>query len=98
MAPANGMLLTHERDLILQAIGLGMHVVNGLHEFLSDDPIIAAASAAMNVKILDIRKPRAKVDLRSFSGRIGGVTCPRVAVLGTDCAIGKSGNALLQLS
>jgi uncharacterized NAD-dependent epimerase/dehydratase family protein len=95
MAPANGMLLTHERDLILQAIGLGMHVVNGLHEFLSDDPIIAAASAAMNVKILDIRKPRAKVDLRSFSGRIGGVTCPRVAVLGTDCAIGKRTTATI---
>jgi uncharacterized NAD-dependent epimerase/dehydratase family protein len=89
IAPADGMLLTHERDLILQAIGLGMHVVNGLHEFLSDDPIISAASAAMNVEILDIRKPRAKADLRTFSGRIGSVTCPRIAVLGTDCAIGK---------
>lgn len=95
MAPANGMLLTHERDLILQAIGLGMHVVNGLHEFLSDDPIIAAAGAAMNVKVLDIRKPRAKVDLRTFSGRIGSVTCPRVAVLGSDCAIGKRTTATI---
>lgn len=89
MAPASGMLSSHERGLVLEAIDLGMNVVNGLHEFLSDDPVFAAASAAKNVNILDVRKPRAKKDLRLFSGRINDVTCPRIAVLGTDCAIGK---------
>ena len=89
MAPASGMLSSHERGLILEAIDLGMNIVNGLHEFLNDDPVFAAASATKNVSILDIRKPRAKKDLRLFSGRIAGVTCPRIAVLGTDCAIGK---------
>ena len=72
-----------------------MNVVNGLHEFLSDDPGFAAASAAKNVEILDIRKPRAKKDLRLFSGRITDVTCPRIAVLGTDCAIGKRTTATI---
>jgi uncharacterized NAD-dependent epimerase/dehydratase family protein len=38
MAPSSGMLSPHERGLVLQAIGLGMNVVNGLHEFLNDDP------------------------------------------------------------
>jgi uncharacterized NAD-dependent epimerase/dehydratase family protein len=89
MAPSSGMLSPHERGLVLQAIGLGMNVVNGLHEFLNDDPEFAAASAASNVEILDVRKPRAKKDLRLFSGRIAEVTCPRISVLGTDCAIGK---------
>jgi uncharacterized NAD-dependent epimerase/dehydratase family protein len=89
MAPASGMLSPHERGIVLEAIDLGMNVVNGLHEFLNDDPVFAAASAAKNVEILDIRKPRAKKDLRLFSGRITDVTCPRIAVLGTDCAIGK---------
>lgn len=89
MAPANGMLSSHERGLVLEAIDLGMNIVNGLHEFLNDDPVFAAASAAKNVEILDIRKPRCKKDLRLFSGRIMDVTCPRIAVLGTDCAIGK---------
>ena len=41
------------------------------------------------MEILDVRKPRPKKDLRIFSGRIAQVTCPRIAVLGTDCAIGK---------
>ena len=89
IAPASGMLSTHERGLLLEAIGLGMNIVNGLHEFLNDDPEFAAASAARHVEILDVRKPRAKRDLRIFSGRIAEVTCPRIAVLGTDCAIGK---------
>ena len=89
MAPSSGMLSTRERKLVLEAIGLGMNVVNGLHEFLNNDPEFAAASAANNVHILDVRKPRAKKDLRMFSGRIDEVTCPRIAVLGTDGAIGK---------
>ena len=89
MAPASGMLSSHERGLVLEAIDLGMNIVNGLHEFLNDDPAFAAASAAKNVKIIDVRKPRAKKDLRLFSGRVATLPCTRIAVLGTDCAIGK---------
>ena len=95
MAPASGMLSSHERGLVLEAIDLGMNVVNGLHEFLNDDPVFSTASAAKNVKILDVRKPRPKKDLRLFSGRIAEVTCPRIAVLGTDCAIGKRTTATI---
>ena len=36
-----------------------------------------------------------KKDLRTFSGRISEVTCPRIAVLGTDCAIGKRTTATI---
>lgn len=89
IAPASGSLSANERSLMLEAIGLGMNVVNGLHEFLNDDPEFQAASAAAHVEILDVRRPRPKKDLRLFSGRIDQVTCPRIAVLGTDCAIGK---------
>jgi uncharacterized NAD-dependent epimerase/dehydratase family protein len=72
-----------------------MNVVNGLHEFLNDDPEFAAASATNKVTILDVRRPREKKDLRMFSGRIAEVTCPRIAVLGTDCAIGKRTTATI---
>jgi uncharacterized NAD-dependent epimerase/dehydratase family protein len=89
MAPSSGMLSKHERGLVLEAMSHGMNIVNGLHEFLNDDPIFAAACVANKVTINDVRKPRDKKDLRLFSGRIAEVTCPRIAVLGTDCAIGK---------
>ena len=95
MAPASGMLSSHERGLVLEAMDVGMNIVNGLHEFLNDDPVFAAASIANNVEILDVRKPRAKRDLRLFSGRISEVACPRIAVLGTDCAIGKRTTAVI---
>ena len=89
IAPATGTLSEPERALMLEAIGLGMSIVNGLHEFLNDDPQFKAASAASHVEIIDVRRPRPKKDLRIFSGRIAQVNCPRIAVLGTDCAIGK---------
>jgi uncharacterized NAD-dependent epimerase/dehydratase family protein len=95
IAPSSGMLSTHERSLVLDAISRGMNIVNGLHEFLNDDREFVAASVAKNVVILDVRKPRAKKDLRIFSGRIDEVTCPRIAVLGTDCAIGKRTTATI---
>jgi uncharacterized NAD-dependent epimerase/dehydratase family protein len=89
IAPASGTLSANERRLLLEVIDLGMNVVNGLHEFLNDDPEFKAAGTANGVELLDVRKPRPKKDLRLFSGRIDKVTCPRIAVLGTDCAIGK---------
>jgi len=95
MAPSSGMLSIDERSLMLKAIGLGMNIVNGLHEFLNDDPEFAALSAAKGVEIIDIRKPRPQKELRMFSGRINEVTCPRIAVLGTDCAIGKRTTATI---
>ena len=89
MAPASGLLSPDERGVTLDAIERGMCVINGLHEFLNDDPEFAAAAAAHQVTILDVRRPRAKKDLRLFSGRISTVMVPRIAVLGTDGAIGK---------
>jgi len=89
MAPSSGMLSPIERRVVLDAIGRGMHIVNGLHEFLNDDPEFAGAAATHNVTILDVRRPRKKKNLRMFTGRISTVTCPRIAILGTDSAIGK---------
>lgn len=95
MAPSSGMLSPVERQVVLEAIGRGMDIVNGLHEFLNDDPEFAAASAECGVTILDVRRPRDKKDLRMFSGRIEEVTCPRIAVLGTDSAVGKRTTATI---
>lgn len=95
MAPSSGMLSKHERSVILEAMSYGMNIVNGLHEFLNDDPIFVAACKANQVTIDDVRKPRDKKDLRLFSGRIHQVMCPRIAILGTDCAIGKRTTATI---
>ncbi|MDH4364804.1 MAG: DUF1611 domain-containing protein [Acidimicrobiia bacterium] len=95
VAPTSGMLSPDERNVILLAMSHGLNVVNGLHEFLNDDAEFVAAGALRGVEIIDIRRPRAKRDLRMFTGRIADVTCPRLAVLGTDGAIGKRTTATI---
>jgi uncharacterized NAD-dependent epimerase/dehydratase family protein len=95
VAPADGLLSAAQRVVLLDGIARGMHVINGLHEFLNDDAEFVAAGLIAGVTITDVRRPKEKKDLKLFSGRIFDVTCPRIAVLGTDGAIGKRTTATL---
>ncbi|MGA9408803.1 MAG: DUF1611 domain-containing protein, partial [Roseobacter sp.] len=89
MAPSTGRLSPADRAVVLKAIELGMNIVSGLHEYLSDDDEIADAASERNVTIRDIRKPKPSKNMRLLDGSVGGVKALRIAVLGTDCAIGK---------
>lgn len=95
VAPADGLLSDAQRIVLLDGIARGMHIINGLHEFLNDDAEFVAASVLAGVTITDVRRPAEKKDLHLFSGRIFDVTCPRIAILGTDGAIGKRTTATL---
>ena len=95
LAPADGLLSLSQRVVLLEGIARGMHVINGLHEFLNDDAEFVAAALLGGVTITDVRRPKEKKDLHLFSGRIFDVPCPRIAVLGTDGAIGKRTTATL---
>ncbi|MFC8383530.1 DUF1611 domain-containing protein [Nocardia sp. NPDC057272] len=95
VAPADGLLSAAQRVVLLEGIARGMHVINGLHEFLADDAEFSAAAELAGVTITDVRRPKPARDLHLFSGRIFDVTCPRIAVLGTDGAIGKRTTATL---
>jgi len=89
MAPSTGRLSPADRGVVLDAIARGMNIVSGLHEYLSDDTEIAQAASEMQVTIRDIRKPKLSKDMRLFDGSVAKVSALRIAVLGTDCAIGK---------
>ncbi len=89
LAPLSGLMSRPERGAVLGAILAGLDIVSGLHEFLNDDPEISAAAATRGVTLLDVRRPRPTKDLRMFDGAIDAVKCVRIAVLGTDGAIGK---------
>jgi uncharacterized NAD-dependent epimerase/dehydratase family protein len=77
------------RALLSEAIESGMSVVNGLHEFVSDDPGLAEAAARKGVTLRDVRKTPPRTELHFWSGDILTVRAPRIAVIGTDCALGK---------
>lgn len=84
-----GKLPATLRGEVLTAIGRGLSVVSGLHSFLGDDPEFTAAAQQTGVGLVDVRRPRPTSELRFWSGEIYQVTTPRIAVLGTDCAVGK---------
>ena len=89
MAPAGGLYSALDRQVLLAAMAAGLSLVSGMREFLADDPTFAASAARHRVTIQDVRRPPALKELRLFSGAISSVTCRRIAVLGTDGAIGK---------
>lgn len=89
MAPSSGRLSATDRAVIIEAIGNGMNIVSGLHEYLGEDAQIAKAAEVGQVWIRDIRKPKPSKDMRLFDGSVARVGAVRIAVLGTDCAIGK---------
>ena len=89
MATDGGRLPPDARSAVLEAIQHGLNVDSGLHEFLSDDDEIAAAARSAGVSIRDVRKPRPRSEAHFFTGEILGVKALRIAVLGTDCALGK---------
>ncbi len=83
-----------ERALILEAMSEGMDIINGLHQFFSEDTEFIEAANRWGVEIQDIRKPPELKDLHVFTGQIAKVTVPVIAVLGTDCACGKMTTAV----
>lgn len=89
VALPGGKLPDNFRAELLNAMRHGISIVNGLHSLLNDDPEFAAAAQQYKVEILDIRRPRPARELRFWSGEIFSVRAPRIAVLGTDCALGK---------
>jgi len=80
---------------IREAITAGISIVSGAHEFLSDMPDIQQLAKENRVTLLDIRKPRPKHQLKFWSGAIMQVTTPVIAVMGTDCALGKRTTAVM---
>ncbi|MGB3300791.1 MAG: DUF1611 domain-containing protein [Phormidesmis sp.] len=93
-APLEACILPEERMLILAAMKKGMDIINGLHQFFSEDAEFAAAANHYSVQIRDIRKPPSLADLHVFTGAIAKVTIPVIALLGTDCACGKMTTAI----
>lgn len=89
IAPDGGRLGSTARKNILEAIEYGLNVDAGLHDFLSEDPQFKDAARRTGARIRDIRKPPPRDRLHFFTGKIQDVKALKVAVLGTDSAIGK---------
>lgn len=86
ISPSGGRVPAAWRATILAALERGMNVVSGLHDFLGDDPQLAAAAAQHGGSIYDVRKNTFR-DVATRQGIRAG--CLRIHTVGNDCSLGK---------
>jgi len=89
VALPGGKLPDDFRGELKVAVEHNVSIVCGLHTFLSEDPEFTKLATEYGVQLLDVRKPKPRNELHFWSGEIYTVKKPIIAVLGTDCAIGK---------
>jgi uncharacterized NAD-dependent epimerase/dehydratase family protein len=82
-----GTLEDFARKDIMTALRLGMDVVNGLHDFLADDPAIAELAQIKGLRLFDVRRPPDNLPIAS--GKALGTKAKRILTVGTDATIGK---------
>ena len=87
VAPTGGQLPAPWRDTLAATLRKGLDVWSGLHYFLADDPVLAAAAQEGGARIFDLRRPPR--DLGVAAGRVRDVAATVVLTVGSDCNIGK---------
>jgi uncharacterized NAD-dependent epimerase/dehydratase family protein len=80
------------RRLLEECIAAGLDLESGLHEFVSDDPELAALAREHAVELRDLRKPPAGLNVPTGENLTHGSTS--ILTVGSDCAIGKMTVAL----
>ena len=89
IATHGGRMTAQVRDSLREALREGISVVNGLHELASDDAELATMAKQNGLTITDVRKVPPRSQLHFWTGEVLKIAVPRIAVLGTDCALGK---------
>lgn len=89
VATSGGVIPKAMRGDLLEAARAGLTLVSGLHHLLSDDDELRREVERSGGALIDLRRPRPVSELRFWTGDVLALATPRVAVLGTDCALGK---------
>ncbi len=89
---SGGKLPQAWRDDIIKAVKAGLHVVNGLHDFLADDAEISALAAKHGVTLYDVRRP--PDNLPVANGLVLKEKALVVLTVGSDCSVGKMTTSL----
>jgi len=89
VATAGGVFPGDLIEEVRIAIASKLSIVNGLHDYLTERSDIRKMADEYRVELIDIRIPKKRKDLHFWTGRIFDLTTPIVAVIGTDCALGK---------
>lgn len=89
LAPDGGRLPAEAKHTIKKALESGLNVDSGLHDFLYKDKELMSVAEKNNCRVRDVRRTPDRDQLHFFTGKIEEVDCLKIALLGTDSAIGK---------
>ena len=92
VAPAGGRLPEKWRNILESVLAAGLDLESGMHQFLGDDPELAALARGHGAEIRDLR--RAPSDLSVPTGENLEHDATVILTVGSDCAIGKMSVAL----
>lgn len=87
VAWSGGRLPAAWRADIMEALKSGMDVINGLHDFLSDDDEIAKVAKENGRKLIDVRRPPENLPIGT--GKAIDTKAMTVLTVGSDCSTGK---------
>ncbi len=89
---SGGALPEPWRPDLLKAINAGLDIINGLHDFLANDPELSAAAVKNNVRLLDVRKTPDQLPIGT--GLAAKLDSFVLLTVGSDCSVGKMTTAL----
>ncbi len=87
IAPPGGELPAEWDEIIRDAISHGLHIMSGLHHFLSENDELVALAAKNSVVLWDARKPPENLPVATC--RAADVDATVVLTVGSDCRVGK---------
>jgi uncharacterized NAD-dependent epimerase/dehydratase family protein len=97
LAPDGGRLPAEAKSVIRAALEKGLNVDSGLHDFLYKDLELMSIAEKNGCRVRDVRRTPDRDELHFFTGKIEEVDCLKIAVLGTDSAIGKRTTAWIMV-
>lgn len=89
VATAGGVFPGDLLEEVKTAIQHKLSIVNGLHDYLNEKLELVKLAEENGVTLTDIRIPKKRKDLHFWTGEIFNIKTPVIAVIGTDCALGK---------
>jgi uncharacterized NAD-dependent epimerase/dehydratase family protein len=89
VATAGGVFPPSMLSEVKEAIKNKLNVINGLHDHLNQHDDIRQLAEENGVTLTDLRATKKLKGLHFWTGKIFEIKTPIIAVIGTDCVLGK---------
>jgi uncharacterized NAD-dependent epimerase/dehydratase family protein len=90
VANYGGIIQDNWIPTLLDALGVGLDLIGGMHAKLQDIEPLRTAAARLGRRLIDVRVPPSNIPVANGRKRTG----KRLLTVGTDCALGKKYSAL----